>query len=102
MSAPSLDAAPPRGPGTPPEARRFPKIDQDSQPDTETFDSAPAIPGDHQDPDVPAGEDVDTAGLETTSSPRSSRVNRAIRVRTFAWRRMPRWSAPRVVMPRAM
>ena len=64
MSASSLDAAPPGTPGGSPEARRFPKVDQDSQPDTETFDSAPAIPADHQDPDVPAGEDVDTAGLK--------------------------------------
>ncbi|MCB1351166.1 MAG: DUF4157 domain-containing protein [Rhodobacteraceae bacterium] len=45
-------------------ARRFPKIDQESQPDTTTFDSAPPIPADHQDPTVPKTEDVDTAGLQ--------------------------------------
>lgn len=72
MSAPSLDGVTdPRNPGPSDarpaavhEARRFPKIDQDSQPDTETFDGEPPIPGDHQDPDVAAGEDVDTAGLK--------------------------------------
>ena len=47
-------------------ARRedIPQIDQDSQPDTDQFESAPPVPADHQDPEVPTTEDVDTAGLE--------------------------------------
>ncbi|MDI5920401.1 DUF4157 domain-containing protein [Halomonas sp. LR5S13] len=64
MSAPGHDtAAPPAQGGLSAEARRFPKVDQESQPDTDAFESEPAIPADHQDPDVPSGEDVDTAGL---------------------------------------
>ncbi|MEM7270541.1 MAG: DUF4157 domain-containing protein, partial [Pseudomonadota bacterium] len=67
MSAPSLDAPPPPNapkPGGDPQASRSAMPDQSSQPDTDTFESAPAIPADHQDPDVPTEEDIDTAGLD--------------------------------------
>ena len=75
MSAPNVDAAPPpadssaasSGDGAAQPQRlvlRAAKIDQESQPDTDTFESEPSIPADHQDPQVPATEDVDTAGLD--------------------------------------
>ncbi|MCB1800561.1 MAG: DUF4157 domain-containing protein, partial [Gammaproteobacteria bacterium] len=74
MSAPVPDDSPvspgsgadagPVGSASVRELHRFPQIDQDSQPDTEVFDGEPAIPADHQDPDVAAGENVDTAGLQ--------------------------------------
>lgn len=35
----------------------------DDQPDLDTLETAPPIPADHQDPEVPKEEDVDTAGL---------------------------------------
>ena len=64
MSAPSLDAAP--QPNDPPNdvmaQREMPA--QDSQPNTDEFESAPDIPADHQDPDIPTTEDVDTANVE--------------------------------------
>jgi len=44
-------------------ASRFPKVDQESQPDTDTFESAPAVPSEHQDPEVSSAEDVDTGGM---------------------------------------
>lgn len=75
MPAPAVDAMPPPtdspagppGDGTPHSRRlvmRTANIDQESQPNTETFESEPSIPADHQDPQVPATEDVDTAGLD--------------------------------------
>ena len=50
--------------GSPARREDIPQIDQNSQPDTDQFESAPSVPADHQDPDVPNSEDVDTAGLE--------------------------------------
>jgi len=35
----------------------------DDQPDLDTLEAAPSIPADHQDPEVPKEEDVDTTGL---------------------------------------
>lgn len=35
----------------------------DDQPNTDTLETAPPIPADHQDPEVPKEEDVDTTGL---------------------------------------
>ncbi len=79
MAAPAVDAAPPPadssagspagasgGGATQPQrfVLRAANIDQESQPDTDTFESEPSIPADHQDPQVPATEDVDTAGLD--------------------------------------
>jgi hypothetical protein len=64
MPVPSFDTPPRARPAATPQARRFPKVDQDSQPDTETFETAPNVPADHQDPEVPNTEDVDTAGLD--------------------------------------
>jgi len=43
---------------------RAANMDQASQPNTDTFEGEPAIPADHQDPQVPAAEDVDAAGLD--------------------------------------
>lgn len=70
MPAPVAGAArPPSAEATrpmrdaPSAASRIPQVDQESQPDTTTFDSAPPVPADHQDPDVPPAEDVDASGL---------------------------------------
>ena len=66
MSEPAMDAPPPQDNNSQPQpqAQRAEQIDQNSQPNTDTFESAPQIPTDHQDPDVPNQEDVDTANLE--------------------------------------
>src|SRR5690606_3381599 len=50
--------------GSPARRDDIPQIGQDSQPNTDQFESAPSVPADHQDPEVPNSEDVDTAGLE--------------------------------------
>jgi len=65
MPAPSLASPPPGNePPDPGEAQARRAVDQESQPNTDTFDTAPPIPADHQDPEVPKTEDVDTAGLK--------------------------------------
>ncbi len=85
MPAPVMDLPPPPtdAPNTPAAARQMP--DQTSQPDTDTFESTPDIPADHQDPDVASGEDVDTAGLQNdefseieNGEPASPAASRAI------------------------
>lgn len=75
MSAPTMGAVPPpldssagpSGDGASQPRRlvlRAANIDQESQPNTDTFESEPSIPADHQDPQVPATEDVDTGSLD--------------------------------------
>ena len=61
LAAPLADPSPGGvGPGGPGEARRASVNDQ---PSTEALETAPPIPADHQDPDVPKDEDVDTTEL---------------------------------------
>ena len=57
--APDLPAATPR-----PAASSAQRMEQGDQPNTDTFETAPDIPADHQDPEVSVGEDVDTAGID--------------------------------------
>jgi hypothetical protein len=64
MAAPSPAPPPDDEPRSPNEAQARRSIDQESQPNTDTFETAPPIPEDHQDPNVPKTEDVDTAGLK--------------------------------------
>ncbi|MEM7505608.1 MAG: DUF4157 domain-containing protein [Pseudomonadota bacterium] len=61
MGTPSMEA--PGAPDTPPAPPAAQRASQEDQPNTDTFETAPDIPADHQDPDVPKTEDVDTASL---------------------------------------
>ncbi|GJL53832.1 MAG: hypothetical protein NPIRA02_09640 [Nitrospirales bacterium] len=70
VSTPSPEMAPHAATSSPfsrndrgiPSARR---AAADNQPNLDTLESAPPIPADHQDPEVPQEEDVDTTGLTT-------------------------------------
>lgn len=62
MPAPSLAGQPPAE--APPAARR---ASTDDQPSTDVFEQVPQVPADHEDPQVPKGEDVDTAGVDADS-----------------------------------
>ncbi len=64
MPVPGLASPPPGDEPRDPGAAQARRMDQEEQPNTDTFDTAPPIPADHQDPEVPKTEDVDTAGLK--------------------------------------
>lgn len=68
VSMPSPEIAPPVADSTPHGNRQesvgaTQRASVDDQPSTETLETAPSIPADHQDPEVPKEEDVDTTEL---------------------------------------
>ena len=63
MPVPSLAEPPPGAEPRDLSEAQAQRMDQEEQPNTDTFETAPPVPEDHQDPSVPKTEDVDTAGL---------------------------------------